>query len=334
MTKAVSIDKLRKVYSNGVEALRGISFDVEEGEIFGLLGPNGAGKSTTLNIVATLIKPTSGRVEVFGVDVSERPSLVRRNLGYVFQDIVTDDDLTGLENLVLHARLYHIPKSKAEKRAWELLSMVELEDAAHRKVETYSGGMRRRLELAAALMHEPRLLLLDEPTLGLDPNVRRTIWEYIRRLNRELGTTIILTTHYIDEAEELSNRVAIIDYGEIKALGAPGELKSVLGEEVIELKLEHEVDDYLRKFFEGIEGVREVGINRNMVRIKSMNGPSLLPQIVSFLNNKGIKIVEAYVKTPSLEDLFIELTGRKLRDEEGSREEMFRFRRNIQMRRR
>ncbi len=334
MSKAVNIENLRKIYPGGVEALKGITFDVDEGEVFGLLGPNGAGKTTTLNIIATLIKPTSGKAEVFGIDVSSKPGLVRRNIGYVLQDIATDDELTGYENMLLQARLYHVPREKAEKRIWELLSMMELEEAARRKVETYSGGMRRRLELAAALIHEPKLLLLDEPTLGLDPNVRRSIWGYIRRLNKELGTTVILTTHYIEEAEELSSRVAIIDYGEIKALGSPRELKAKLGGEVIELRLDYIVNDQLRGIFESIDGVLGVTISDGVVRLKAVNSSSLLPQIISFLNTKNIKILEASIKTPSLEDVFVELTGRKLRDEEGSREEMFRFRRNIQLRRR
>jgi ABC-2 type transport system ATP-binding protein len=334
MSKAVNIENLRKIYPGGVEALKGITFDVDEGEVFGLLGPNGAGKTTTLNIIATLIKPTSGKAEVFGIDVSSKPSLVRRNIGYVLQDIATDDELTGYENMLLQARLYHVPREKAEKRIWELLSMMELEEAARRKVETYSGGMRRRLELAAALIHEPKLLLLDEPTLGLDPNVRRSIWEYIRRLNKELGTTVILTTHYIEEAEELSSRVAIIDYGEIKALGSPRELKAKLAKEVIELRLDYIVNDQLRNIFESIDGVLGVTISDGVVRLKAVNSSSLLPQIISFLNAKNIKILEASIKTSSLEDVFVELTGRKLRDEEGSREEMFRFRRNIQLRRR
>ncbi|MCC6010725.1 MAG: ATP-binding cassette domain-containing protein [Fervidicoccaceae archaeon] len=334
MSKAVNIENLRKIYPGGVEALKGITFDVDEGEVFGLLGPNGAGKTTTLNIIATLIKPTSGKAEVFGIDVSSKPSLVRRNIGYVLQDIATDDELTGYENMLLQARLYHVPREKAEKRIWELLSMMELEEAARRKVETYSGGMRRRLELAAALIHEPKLLLLDEPTLGLDPNVRRSIWEYIRRLNKELGTTVILTTHYIEEAEELSSRVAIIDYGEIKALGSPRELKAKLAGEVIELRLDYIVNDQLRNIFKSIDGILGVTISDGVVRLKAVNSSSLLPQIISFLNAKNIKILEAFIKTPSLEDVFVELTGRKLRDEEGSREEMFRFRRNIQLRRR
>jgi ABC-2 type transport system ATP-binding protein len=334
MSKAVNIENLRKIYPGGVEALKGITFDVDEGEVFGLLGPNGAGKTTTLNIIATLIKPTSGKAEVFGIDVSSKPSLVRRNIGYVLQDIATDDELTGYENMLLQARLYHVPREKAEKRIWELLSMMELEEAARRKVETYSGGMRRRLELAAALIHEPKLLLLDEPTLGLDPNVRRSIWEYIRRLNKELGTTVILTTHYIEEAEELSSRVAIIDYGEIKALGSPRELKAKLAGEVIELRLDYIVNDQLRNIFKSIDGNLGVTISDGVVRLKAVNSSSLLPQIISFLNAKNIKILEAFIKTPSLEDVFVELTGRKLRDEEGSREEMFRFRRNIQLRRR
>jgi len=210
--------------------------------------------------------------------------------------------------------------------------MMELEEAARRKVETYSGGMRRRLELAAALIHEPKLLLLDEPTLGLDPNVRWSTWGYIRRLNNELGTTVILTTHYIEEAEELSSRVAIIDYGEIKALGSPRELKAKLAGEVIELRLDYIVNDQIRNIFESIDGILGVTISDGVVRLKAVNSSSLLPQIISFMNATNIKILEASIKTPSLEDVFVELTGRKLRDEEGSREEMFRFRRNIQLR--
>jgi len=334
VTKAVRVENLRKVYPGGVEALKGISFEVEPGEVFGLLGPNGAGKTTTLNIIATLIKPTSGRAEVFGIDVSEKPNEVRKAIGYVLQDVATDDELTGFENLLLQAKLYHVPREKAVRKIWELLSMMGLEEAAHRKVETYSGGMRRRLELASALVHDPQLLLLDEPTLGLDPNVRRSIWEYIRRLNKELGTTIMLTTHYIEEADELADRVAIIDYGEIKALGPPRELKSKLGGEVIELRLDAGVSDQLARVLQGIDGVLGVSYSDGFARLKVSNGPSVLPVIVSYLSAKGVRVLEASIKTPSLEDVFIELTGRKLRDEEGSRDEAFRFRRNLRIRRR
>lgn len=334
MEKAVVVRDLWKIYKGDVVALKGITFEVERGEIFGLLGPNGAGKTTTLNIIATLIRPTRGKVEVMGIDVSSGPGRVRRLIGYVLQDIAVDDDLTGYENMWLQSMLYHVPREKARRKIWELLSMLNLEEAANRKVETYSGGMRRRLELATALVHEPEVLLLDEPTLGLDPNVRRSIWDYLKRLNSELGTTVIMTTHYIEEADELSNRVAIIDYGEIKAMGSPRELKHSLGKEVIELKIDDAFKGSLRDELERLNGIYGVNEANGILRVSVADGARVLPDIIALINTYGARVLEATVKAPTLEDVFIELTGRRLRDEQGSPEEIFRFRRNIMLRRR
>ncbi|MEM4302989.1 MAG: ATP-binding cassette domain-containing protein, partial [Candidatus Caldarchaeum sp.] len=228
MTEAIVAEDLVKVFGKLVAVDR-VWLSVREGELFGFLGPNGAGKTTTINILTTLLRPTSGRAVVGGYDVVAQAEKVRRGVGLVPQDLTVDDELTGWENLMLQAGLYHIPKHEARKKAAEVLELVGLMDAAKRKVETYSGGMRKRLELAAGLIHNPEILFLDEPTLGLDVQTRAAIWDYIKRLRKELGMTVFLTTHYMDEADALCDRIAIIDHGRIKALDTPANLKASLG---------------------------------------------------------------------------------------------------------
>ncbi len=234
----IEVEKLRKVFPNGVIAVDGVSFTVAEGEIFGLLGPNGAGKSTTIAILTTLIAPTGGKALVAGVDVCKHPTKARFAFGYVSQDLAVDDNLTGYDNLRLQAGFYHLSRREAEPRIAEVLKMVELTDRAGDLVETYSGGMRKRLDIACGLIHRPRLLFLDEPTLGLDIQTRREIWRYISELRAEINMTIFLTTHYMEEADALCDRIAIIDYGQIKALDAPAALKSALGGDLVNFRFD------------------------------------------------------------------------------------------------
>jgi len=232
--KAIEIKGLIKEF-DGIRAVDGISLEIEYGEIFSLLGPNGAGKTTTISILATLLKPTKGKAKVNGYDVVTQAAKVRHSIGIVFQDPSLDDRLTARENLDIHGRLYHMKKDERKKRIEEVLEMVELRERADSLVKTFSGGMRRRLEIARGLMHKPRILFLDEPTLGLDPQTRRHIWNYIEKL-RDEGVTVLLTTHYMEEADKLADRVAIIDRGKIVALGSPSELKDSIGGDVIKIK--------------------------------------------------------------------------------------------------
>jgi ABC-2 type transport system ATP-binding protein len=233
---AISVENLTKVF-NELRAVDGISFEVKEGELFGLLGPNGAGKTTTLNMLATLIRPTSGKAFVFGFDVLKERNKVRKLIGMVFQEPALDNYLTGRENLEFHGMMYGLSRREAKERVKEALKIVELEEFSDKLVLTYSGGMKRRLEIARALVHQPKILFLDEPTLGLDAQTRRRIWDYIKKLNKERGVTIILTTHYMEEADFLAERVAIIDYGKIVALDTPENLKNLLGGDVISVEV-------------------------------------------------------------------------------------------------
>jgi ABC-2 type transport system ATP-binding protein len=223
---AIQVDGLTKVYRGGITAVKAISFAVEQGEIFGFLGPNGSGKTTVMQILTTLVLPSAGRALVMGTDVVRRADEARRCLGYVSQDLAVDDCLTGRENLSLQARFYGLPRREARSRSDEVLDLVGLTDRADDLVETYSGGMRKRLDIAGALLHRPSVLLLDEPTLGLDSQTRTAIWDYARQLRTRAGITIFLTTHYIDEADGVCDRIAVIDQGEIRAIGAPRELKA------------------------------------------------------------------------------------------------------------
>ncbi len=231
----IKVNELTKVFNGDIRAVDGISFEVEEGELLGFLGPNGAGKTTTLNMLSTLLKPTSGTAIVNGHDISEDPDSVRRSIGFVFQDPTLDIELTGRENLDFHGRLYGLKRKVREERIKEMLEVVQLTDRADDFVKTYSGGMKRRLEIARGLLHYPKVLFLDEPTLGLDPQTRRAIWEHIQRLNEEEKVTIILTTHYTEEADHLCNRIQIIDFGKLVAVGTPEDLKSRLEGDIVSL---------------------------------------------------------------------------------------------------
>ena len=324
---AIEAEDLRKVFGD-VVAVDGISFSVEEGELFGLLGPNGAGKTTTINILTTLIRPTSGSARVWGYDVRTETSKVRSVIGLVPQDLTVDDELTGIENLRLMASLYHVPKDVAEKRIEEVLELVDLKEAARRRVETYSGGMRKRLELAAALIHRPKVLFLDEPTLGLDVQTRAHIWDYIRRLVREEQLTVLMTTHYMEEADANCDRVAVIDRGKIMAIGSPRELKAAHGSDVIELEVQGNGID-LHSLVNGVGGVLDLRVEGSRAVLKVSRGEEVLPELVGRLIGGGAIVRRIEMRRPTLDEVFISLTGRSIREEHGSWEEVFRQRLNI-----
>ena len=306
----IKVENLVKKFGELV-AVDNISFTVPSGEIFGFLGPNGAGKTTTINILCTLSKPTSGRATINGFDVVRQQNQVRQSIGLVFQDPSLDERLSGIQNLRFHALVYNVPASVRQKRIEEVLTMVELWDKRHNIVHTYSGGMKRRLELARGLLHYPRVLFLDEPTLGLDPQTRNRIWEYILELRRREGTTIFLTTHYMDEAEK-ADRIAIIDYGKLVAIDTPEELKKLVGKDIISLK----TDDNNK----AAEEIRlryriETRYDSDGLTFEVASGEEFLP---AFIKEFGTKILSVSLRRPSLDDVFLKLTGREIRQEEVS----------------
>uniref|UniRef100_A0A7J3QEF9 ATP-binding cassette domain-containing protein n=1 Tax=Ignisphaera aggregans TaxID=334771 RepID=A0A7J3QEF9_9CREN len=327
----IIVENLVKRYGI-VEAVKGVSFHVARGEIFGFLGPNGAGKTTTIHILATLLKPTSGKAIVAGYDVIIEPDKVRRNIGVVFQDPSLDDNLTGYENLYIHGRLYGLNGQKLKERMEEVLKFVDLWEFRDRVVRTYSGGMRRRLEIARAMLHTPKILFLDEPTLGLDPQTRIHIWEYIKGLKRRYGTTIFLTTHYMEEAELLCDRVAIIDHGKIIALGTSEELKSMIGSDIVYVKLSKVDSDICSRIF--IEGLNSCKIiEEGTIALQVRKASEAIPAILSYLDRFEIKVLEVSYRRPTLNDVFIHLTGREMRDAEGSHLEIARMIHRARMRR-
>jgi len=312
---AVEIKSLSKQFGQ-IKAVDDISFNVEEGEIFGFLGPNGAGKSTTMMILTTLLKPTSGRSMVAGFDVVDQANKVRENIGYVQQEIAVDEYLTGRENLLLHARLNHIPKNLVNERIDEVLELIELSSRQNDSVSTYSGGMRKRLDIAGGLLHMPKVLFLDEPTVGLDIQTRRKIWEYIRKIHKEFNTTIFLSTHYMEEADKLCDRVGIIDYGKIQVIDSPQSMKAKLGNEIITFKIQNGAskDELISKLRE-TQLVKEVTIKDDKFIVYSTKGTELIPEIFQISTRLEIKINSISLTQPSLDDVFISYTGHELRDE-------------------
>ena len=297
-------------------AVAGVDLLVREGELFGLLGPNGAGKTTLVRILCGLMSPTEGEAFVAGVNVLREPDRARRTLGVVPQALTSDLDLTGWENLDIYARFFGVPRARRRPRIEELLKRVGLWDRKNSLVRTYSGGMRRRLEIARGLIHKPRVLFLDEPTIGLDPQSRRVIWELLGDLRKGEEITISLTTHYLDEAEALCNRVAIVDNGKVVALGTPQELKSTVpGSDTLELTLARpaaEEDLAPLRELPGVRGVERVGA---LLRVTSDGGASLLPRVLDALRAREVEVGAASVSRISLEDVFIHFTGRSLREE-------------------
>ena len=319
MKEAIVTQGLTKKF-NGLVAVDHINFKVKSGEILGLLGPNGAGKTTTINMLITLLKPTEGTAYVSGFDIRREPEKIRERIGVVFQDMTVDRNLTGYENMWLHGKLYNIPEKELKRRIKELLEFVELEKWANVELRKYSGGMIRRLEIARGLLHTPEILFLDEPTLGLDPQTRAHIWDYIRRTKKEKNMTILLTTHYMDEAEKLCDRIAIIDHGKIIAIGTPEQLKKTIGGDIIYITVSKENHD-IKRFMEVIkDNVSEKTkiINTNTLAITVENAPEKIPLIFDVAQSNGVKILEIKYSRPTLDDVFLQLTGRKLREEEGS----------------
>jgi ABC-2 type transport system ATP-binding protein len=330
MNKIIEAFALSKTFPGGIKAVDDVSFAVEEGEIFGFLGPNGAGKSTTIGMLTTLIDPTFGRALVTGIDIVKSPYQVRLAIGYVSQDLAVDDALTGHENLRLQAGFYHIPRNEVDFRIHEVLEMVELKDRAKDKVETYSGGMRKRLDIACGLIHRPKLLFLDEPTLGLDIQTRREIWKYINRLREEIKMTIFLTTHYMDEADSLCDRVAIIDRGIIKVLDKPSVLKSKLGNEFVEFKFskgtQKEIDDALEKIrtLNFVKTINNGGTRGYLATVS--NGEGSVPAIFEAIQGYTAKIGAVSFKQSTLDDVFLYHTGHEIRETGGGKDEAFRSR--------
>lgn len=312
---AIETRDLTKVYSSDVTAVDKISFAVDEGEIFGFLGPNGAGKSTTMMILTTLLKPTSGQAFVSGLDVSTQQKRVREKIGYVQQDITIDEYLSGRENLLLQARLNHIPKDKINPRIDELLALVELTEKQNDSAITYSGGMRKRLEIAGGLLHRPKVLFLDEPTVGLDIQTRQKIWEYIKNIHKEYKMTIFLSTHYMEEADKLCDRIGIIDYGKIQTVDTPQALKGALGAGIIVFSMDsHSAKSQLISEIQNIEFVREVNESEDKITVFSSKGAEVAPMIFSLSSKLGITITSVSITQPTLDDVFLSYTGRDLRD--------------------
>ncbi len=311
---AIEVEDLRKVYPGGVEALRGVSFRVRKGEIFSLLGPNGAGKTTTVRILSTLYKPTGGVARVLGYDVVRESGKVRRVIGVVSQESTSDDEMTGFDNVYIQARLYGLSGEEARRAAWEALRFMGLENAANRKVSTYSGGMKRRLEIAMSLVHTPQVLFLDEPTLGLDVESRRELWKLILDLKRR-GVTILLTTHYMEEADRLSDRVAIINEGRIIAVGTPEELKKKVGGEAIHIAPmdPQDADKIIERLKSHGYDVRKAG---RIVVVKVDDASRRITEIIKLVED--VEVLEVGVVKPNLEEVFLLLTGRRLIEEEPS----------------
>lgn len=314
---AIQTESLVKTYGKQ-NAVDNISISVEEGEIFGFLGTNGAGKSTTMMILTTLLKPTSGIARVVGYDVVSNPKDVRRNIGYVQQDTAVDEFLTGRENLMLQARLSQLPGSLRKARINEMLSMIDMEKRADDPTVKYSGGMRKRLDIAGGLLHRPKVLFLDEPTVGLDIQTRRKIWEYIRHVHDEYGITIFLSTHYMEEADNLCDRIAIIDSGRIRTVDTPSSLKSSLGSEVITLSVTGGSRDELVDSIKALNGTREIATDSEKITVYTYDGKSVIPRIFEESARLGTSIESISLKQPTLDDVFITYTGRELRDDGAS----------------
>ena len=315
---AIIIKELTKKFGE-FTAVDSVSFSVEPGELFGLLGPNGAGKTTILNMLTTLLLPTAGDAEIAGYDLRRDPGEVRNNIGIIFQDPSLDIGLTGRENLEFHAMMYNIGSDERKKRIREVLDVVGLADKADILVENYSGGMKRRLEIARGLIHHPKVLFLDEPTLGLDAQTRRSIWDHIRNLNRNYGTSVILTTHYMEEADYLCDRIAIIDHGKIIALDTPSGLKNCLRGDCVSLTIEGRVELIAAALGEK-EWVKEIVPNGKTLDVILSDYGKNIPYIFQTAGNLGIGISSINFSKPSLEDVFLRLTGSIIREQEGSRQ--------------
>ena len=318
LSAVISVGKLEVVYSDGTRAVNGIDFEVKDGEFFGFLGPNGAGKSTTIKVLTTLLRKTSGSATVLGHDVSSEPKQIRPLIGVQSQETVVDGDLTGRENMVLQGNLHGMRGKALDDRVDELLKLVELSDVAGRRAAYYSGGMKKRLDLASSLVHQPKLLFLDEPTTGLDPQSRAGVWNYLRKLNKEDGITIFLTTQYLEEADRLCDRLAIIDHGQIITSGSPSDLKSEIGADAITLSVEGNGGnaERARDVLRGVPGIGDIVDGDGGMTIYARNASTLVPDIVRTFDASGLKLTSINLSRPSLDDVFLRHTGHRIRAEE------------------
>lgn len=313
MNLAIEAKGLVKRFGEDVLAVDGVDLAIQANTIYALLGPNGAGKTTTINILTTLLEPTDGWAKVAGFNVLEQANEVRKSIGVTFQETILDDELTGKQALDYHARLYRMGKEKRQAKIAELLALVELEEAANRQVSTYSGGMKRRLELIRGLMTEPKVLFLDEPTLGLDPQSRARIGDYIVELKEQRGMSVLLTTHYMDEAEKLSDKVAIIDHGKILTEGTPSELVEQMGADVITITGHGNQDAFVAKVND-LAYCETITTGNGILQIGVDSGSRRLVEIISIANNEGYVVDDISVAKPSLGDVFLKYTGRQFRD--------------------
>lgn len=310
--KAIEVKNLTRTFGH-VVAVDHISFEVEEGEIFGFLGANGAGKTTTIMMLTTALNPTSGNATVCGHDIVKDRNELRKYMAVVFEELSLDTDLTARENLDFHARMYHIPRRVREERVSRALGLVGLKGKQNMLVKHYSGGMQRRLEIARAMVNEPRILFLDEPTLGLDVQTRRMLWDYARKLNRESGTTVLLTTHYVEEADYLCDRLAILEQGKILVTDTPEGLKSSLGDSLLSVKLLQGADG-LAKLLREVDWVKEVNQRDGWLDLSVESGETKIPEVARLAKEHGFAISSVSQHKPSLEDAFLHYVGRKLED--------------------
>ena len=321
----IETSQLVKVFPGGVRAVDGIDFEVKAGEIFGFLGPNGAGKTTTIKMLNTLIQPTSGTAMVAGFDVVKNPAEVRKHIGYVAQDIGVDEYATGRENLTLYGHFYRLDGPTIKQRVKEIFELVDLTGYEDKRVSTYSGGMRKRLDIAMGLIHRPQVMFLDEPTAGLDPQTRTHVWDYIQNLAQAMGVTIFLTTHYMEEADHLADRIAIIDLGKIIAMGTPDELKQSIGGDVVTLTPcatgAAECQEFIRRTQSALSGkpfVLGTQATDSELAVYVNKGESAAPRIMRLLASEGIEVETLSVSRPSLDDVFLKFTGRTIRAQEGT----------------
>jgi ABC-2 type transport system ATP-binding protein len=307
-------EKLAKTYPGGIRAVKGIDLKIRKGQIYGFLGPNGAGKTTTIKMLSTSIKPSSGTSTIMGYDIIQNSMEVRRIIGVVPQDLTTDEDLKGIENLLLVAKFYDMPVSDARKKAKELLGLVDLTDFGDKYVSTYSGGMRKRLELIVGLIHDPAVLFLDEPTLGLDVQTRTKMWDYIRKIKDEFGMTIVLTSHYLEEVDELADIISIIDHGKIIVTGTSEELKKSLQGDVVEATFSS--PEQARLFGAYGNAIDPTFPKENVVRMKVKDSDREVPSIMQYMMKNSLSPIRFNVSKPSLDQVFLDYTGREIREEE------------------
>lgn len=307
---AIEVRQLVKIYAGKVKALDGVDFTVNTGDIFALLGPNGSGKTTLMRILTTQFKPTSGEAYIFGFDVVKNDAEVRKNISYVPQETSVWTDITGFENLLIYAKIYGIPSNYRKNIIWDALESMDLDAIANNLVKTYSGGMIRRLEIACAMIIKPKLMFLDEPTIGLDPSARKTVWEKLTSFRKEYGTTIFFNTHYMDEADHYSDEIAIMDKGKMVKFGTASELKHSIRREVIQFNLRnHGVNENVLKIIRSMDFVSDVAIHNSELNVVVEDAETALPDIMEVLRNEGISVEKISTARPTLDDVFLKYAG-------------------------